>query len=101
MERVIFKHMYNFLHVNDLIYKNQSGFLPEHSTVYQLLDIYHQICQNIDSKQHICMIFCDISKAFDRVWHNGLLFKLRQNGITGDLLPGYRIISQKEDKVYL
>ena len=40
MERVIFKHMYNFLHINGLIYKNQSGFLPGHSTVYQLLDIY-------------------------------------------------------------
>ena len=86
MERIIFKHMYNFLHINDLIYKNQSGFLPGHSTVYQLLDIYHQICQSIDSKQHTCMIFCDISKAFDRVWHKGLLFKLRQNGITNDLL---------------
>ena len=73
MERVIFKHMYNFLQINDLIYKNQSGFLPGHSNVYQLLDIYHQICQSIDSKQHTCMIFCDISKAFDRVWRKGLL----------------------------
>ena len=82
----IFKHLYIFLHANDLIYKNQSGFLPGHSTVYQLLDINHQICQSIDVKQHMCMIFCDISKAFNRVWHKGLLFKLRQNGITGDLL---------------
>ena len=32
------------------------------------------------------MIFCDISKAFDKVWHRGLLFKLRQNGIKGKLL---------------
>ena len=30
--------------------------------------------------------FCDISKAFDKVWHKGLLFKLRQNGIKGKLL---------------
>ena len=28
----------------------------------------------------------DISKAFDKVWHDGLTFKLRQNGITGDII---------------
>ena len=32
------------------------------------------------------MVFCDVSKAFDRVWHKGLIFKLKQNGIEGELL---------------
>ena len=32
LERIIFKHMYNFLVANDLLYKYQSGFLPKHST---------------------------------------------------------------------
>ena len=40
----------------------------------------------IYNKQYACMVFCDISKAFDRVWHKGLLFKLKQNGKEGDFL---------------
>ena len=31
-------------------------------------------------------IFLDISKAFDKVWHKGIIFKLQQNGISGKLL---------------
>ena len=86
MERVMFKHLYNHLNGNNLIYKYQAGFLPGHSTTYQLLDIHYHICQAFENKQHACMVFCDISKAFDRVWHRGLLFKLRQNGIKGQIL---------------
>ena len=57
LERIVFKHLYNFLHTNDLIYKNQSGFLPGHSTVYQLIDIYNQICKSFDDRYSTCMVF--------------------------------------------
>lgn len=101
-ERIVFKHMYNFFHSNNLIYKYQSGFLPGHSTVYQLIDIYHQIVQSIDAKQYTCMVFCDISKAFDRVWHKGLLFKLRQNGINGKLLQWISdYLTNRKQKVFI
>ena len=43
-ERIVFKNMYNFLKDN-----NQSGFLPHHSTVFQLIDIFHNICQAFDN----------------------------------------------------
>ena len=71
---------------NNLIYKYQAGFLPNNSTVYQLLEIYHNICINMEEKKNTCMVFCDISKAFDRVWHRGLLLKLEAYGIKGPLL---------------
>ena len=80
-ERIVFKHV-----SNNLLFKYQSGFRPSHSTTFQLIEIFHHICQSFDEKQYSCMVFCDISKASDKVWHRGLLFKLRQNGIKGNLL---------------
>ena len=38
--RIVFKHIYNFLHENDILYKYQSGFLPNHSTTFQLISSY-------------------------------------------------------------
>jgi len=35
------------------------------------------------------IVFCDQSKAFDRVWHKGLLYKLECNGISGPLLKWF------------
>ncbi len=41
-------------------------------------------CSAID--EDVRIVFCDIKKAFDRVWHTGLLYKLEKCGITGPLL---------------
>lgn len=62
-------YMYNIFKDNSPIYEKQAGFLAGHSTVYELIDIYHQIDQSFDSKQYTFVIVCDISKAFDRVCH--------------------------------
>ena len=85
-ERIIFKHMYNFILDNQLITKSQSGFTPGDGTTYQLIYLYHNFCEAIDQGKEVRVVFCDISKAFDKVWHSGLLFKLHKNGIRGDLL---------------
>ena len=85
-ERIIHKNIHNFLLDNDLFYKYQSGFLPNNSTVYQLLEIYHSIVTGMEDKTNTCFIFCDVSKAFDRVWHKGLIVKLEAHGIKGSLL---------------
>ena len=99
-ERIDFKNMYNFLIENNLLYKYQSGFLPHHSTVFQLIDIFHNICQAFDNNMFYCIVFCDVSKAIDRVWHKGLMFKFRQNGIEGKLLEWLNsYLSQRKQKV--
>ena len=74
----------------------------ERNPVFQLIDIFHNICQAFDNNMFSCIVFCDVSKAFDRVWHKGLLFKLRQNGIEGKLLEWLNsYLSQRKQKVGL
>ena len=67
LERIVFKHVYNFLHENNFLTKHQSGFRPNDSTVNQLAYMYHEFCKALDDKKDVRIVFCDISKAFDRV----------------------------------
>ena len=56
------------------------------STVNQLTDIYNTFCRALHNVMEVRAIFCDISKAFDLVWHKGLLIKLESVCISGRLL---------------
>ena len=90
LERIVFKSVYNYLHVNQLLSMHQSGFRPGDSTVNQLVYMYHQFCEALDKKKDVRIVFCDISKAFDKVWHKGILYKLKKLGINGDLLNWFQ-----------
>ena len=56
------------------------------STINQLLYIVHSIRSNWDQNKITHGLFLDISAAFDKVWHNGLIAKLNQIGINGSFL---------------
>ena len=86
--KIIFNNPYAYLHGNNLITKNQSGFRLGDSTTNQLLYLLDEIHQTFDSTKFLEFraVFLDISKAFDKVWRDGLNFKLEQNGISGNLL---------------
>ena len=86
LERIVFKYLYNYLRDNLLLSKDQSGFTPGDSTVNQLSYLYHCFAEALDQKKDVHIVFCDIKKAFDRVWHKGIIYKLRKIGIGGTLL---------------
>ena len=87
-EKIIFNILYSYLDANNLITKNHSGLRPEDSTTNQLLYLVNEIHQAFEDHKslEVRAVFLDISKAFDNVWHDGLLFKLTQNGVSGGLL---------------
>ena len=90
LEKCIHKHVYNFLQYNNIITQSQSGFIRGDSTVNQLLCIYNDLCSSFDKGITAQAVYLDISKAFDRVWHTGLLLKLEAVGIRGKLLNWFR-----------
>ena len=78
--------MFEFFIAISFISKNQSGFRPIDSCINQLLSITHEICQSFDGNLEVRAVFLDISKAFDKIWHKGLIFKLKQNGTSDKIL---------------
>ena len=70
-----------------LLNPNQSGFDLSDSCINQLLAITHEVFEAFDCNPplEVRSVFLDISKAFDKVWYEGFLYKLKSMGISGEL----------------
>ena len=59
-------------------------------------------CEAVDGSKEVRVVFCDISKAFDRVWHRGLLHKLDSIGVSESLLSWFQsYLSDRRQHVVL
>ena len=102
LEKIVHKHVFNFFQENHIITTLQSGFVPGDSTVNHLIDLYNTCCQALDEGKEVRATFCDISKAFDRMWHKGLPYKLSSVGISGPLLHWFTdYLDKKKQRVVL
>ena len=80
--------IFNFIDTRNMLSVHQSGFRPGDSCVHQLILIVHEIYNAFDANPSLEVrgVFLDISKAFDRLWHKGLLYKLKCMGINRNFL---------------
>ena len=75
-ERLIYNKMLNFFTQNNVISPNRSEFRSGDSFVNQLLAITYKIYNSFDEGFELRGVFLDISKGFNKVWHEGLLIKI-------------------------
>ena len=85
-ERNIYNNIYNYLIDNNLISLNQSGFTRVESYINQLISITHDIWNSLDDGFEVRGLFQDISKVFDKVWQEGMIYELQHNGMSGEIL---------------
>jgi hypothetical protein len=76
-EKMFLRRLRPVLEEGKIIPDHQFGFREGHSTVEQVHRVVHKIRQTLEKKEYCSAVFLDVQQAFDKVWHKGLLYKLK------------------------
>ena len=77
-EKMLTNRLLLFLEDLKTLLDHQFGFRKQHSTIKQIHRITHNISQILEKKKYCSAVFLGIQQAFDKVWHEGLLYKLKK-----------------------
>lgn len=102
-ERIILNRINNHLSDHQILLEEQYGFRSKHSTTHQLKRITQHIKdQYISFKSSTGMILLDVEKAFDRVWHKGLIYKMIEFNFPQYIIKiVYSFLADREFEVYV
>jgi len=76
-EKIILKRIRPLIQSNNIIPHTQFGFRTSYSTIHQIHRITDKIQTSFENKEYCPGVFLNVAQAFDRVWHDGLLYKLK------------------------
>ena len=100
LEKLMYKRVVKFLDKHSILSENQYGFRKKRSTNLAIMELVTKISKAIDDKEYTMGVFLDLSKAFDTVNHNILLYKLEHFGIRGVVLEWFKnYLSNREQIV--
>ena len=101
LEKIIAHHLVNYLDKHSILSSSQHGFHANHSTESALLQLVTNVNKFLDEKHHVVGLFLDLSKAFNSLNHEILLYKLRNIGVSGLPLNVFQsYISNRKQTVY-
>ena len=85
MERMVTERLTWYLKTNKILATEQTGFRKGRNTTDQIVKLQEQIYKYIKNGGHTVGVFLDFEKAYDMLWTNGLLTKMKKIGISGCL----------------
>ena len=90
LEKIVYIRLYSFLTRNNLLTQIQYGFRKNYSTDYAIIQLCDKITSSLANKEHVTGVFLDLSKAYDTIDHQILLYKLEAYGIRGTALSWFK-----------
>ena len=99
-KKLIFDSNYSFINKNNLFNNNQWGFTPNDSSIHQLIVITHKVYSAFDANSSLEVpgVFPNLSKPFNRVWHDGPLYRLKSTGTDDNLFKHIKLFLNNKCK---
>jgi len=102
MERMVCNRIEWVIENGNLISETQYGFRKGRSTYDSLTYLEHTIRDTLISGKICVVVFVDLKGAFDRVWHMGVIYKLKTLGFSGRIIGWlYSYLCDRKFKILL